>query len=424
MSDSRLRELERRWKETGSVDDEAAWLRGRVNAGEFSAERLEVLARIGHPAASDGAVPPEVEWRGALGVAHALEPTLAWRFRALVVCEVGLLWVEHESGVTCSSQRVELRNALLRNDLSVVSKGLNLPEVVLEEGCTGRDLVEGALRAAQAEDIAWTQGLFQEATSGLRNGDDALEPVCLAAIASLLLGYWVPSKQRLKIRYQSVTKTGDDATYASDPGEISLSPERLEKLAPEICKTGGLLKRLWEGFLGEESFDQEDVDSWRVNVTEQLRCGDSRAAVVISTISLIVAAYTDELDCVVLLRFSRSFVQRYGLRVGSRLLTVNRYCHLEDGMSQDLWHGEHSCNRYGNFIPYIADFLSEDKQRLSERKQEIEEREWHRCKTLGDLVFESGQEPRGGKPHECFLETTRLRLKPADIQAALASAMD
>ena len=44
MSDQKLRDLERRWKETGSPDDEAAYLLERVRAGELSRERLELAA--------------------------------------------------------------------------------------------------------------------------------------------------------------------------------------------------------------------------------------------------------------------------------------------------------------------------------------------------------------------------------------------
>ncbi len=40
MSDARLRELERRWKETGSVDDEAAYLLERVRSGTADGTRL------------------------------------------------------------------------------------------------------------------------------------------------------------------------------------------------------------------------------------------------------------------------------------------------------------------------------------------------------------------------------------------------
>lgn len=51
MSDTRLRELERRWKETGAVEDEAAYLVERVRAGEVTRERLELSAYCGYEAA-------------------------------------------------------------------------------------------------------------------------------------------------------------------------------------------------------------------------------------------------------------------------------------------------------------------------------------------------------------------------------------
>ena len=51
MSDQRLRELERRWRETGSVEDEAAYLRERVRVGDLTQERLELAAHCGHEGA-------------------------------------------------------------------------------------------------------------------------------------------------------------------------------------------------------------------------------------------------------------------------------------------------------------------------------------------------------------------------------------
>lgn len=43
MPDERLRKLERRWKETGSAQDEAAYLLERVRAGEISPLGLECI---------------------------------------------------------------------------------------------------------------------------------------------------------------------------------------------------------------------------------------------------------------------------------------------------------------------------------------------------------------------------------------------
>lgn len=51
MSDARLREAERRWRETGSVDDEARFLLERVRVGDLPRERLELAAYCGNRAA-------------------------------------------------------------------------------------------------------------------------------------------------------------------------------------------------------------------------------------------------------------------------------------------------------------------------------------------------------------------------------------
>ena len=52
VSDERLRELERQWKTTGTVEDEAAWLQAKAQAGLVSDARLSVLAVLGYPAAT------------------------------------------------------------------------------------------------------------------------------------------------------------------------------------------------------------------------------------------------------------------------------------------------------------------------------------------------------------------------------------
>lgn len=51
MADARLRDLERRWRASGSAQDEAAWLAARVQAGDLPAERLSLAALLGHEAA-------------------------------------------------------------------------------------------------------------------------------------------------------------------------------------------------------------------------------------------------------------------------------------------------------------------------------------------------------------------------------------
>lgn len=48
MSDSYLRELERRWRESGAAIDEAAYLAERVRAGDLDRDKLDLAAYLGH----------------------------------------------------------------------------------------------------------------------------------------------------------------------------------------------------------------------------------------------------------------------------------------------------------------------------------------------------------------------------------------
>ena len=66
MSDERLRELERRWRETQAVGDQAAYLLERVRVGDLSQERLELAAYCGHEGAREalGEEGFELGWLG------------------------------------------------------------------------------------------------------------------------------------------------------------------------------------------------------------------------------------------------------------------------------------------------------------------------------------------------------------------------
>ncbi|MCO5170926.1 MAG: hypothetical protein M9894_31745 [Planctomycetes bacterium] len=58
MSDARLREAERRWRESGALADEAAWLRERARAGALTDEALRLAAYVGHAAAAAALASP------------------------------------------------------------------------------------------------------------------------------------------------------------------------------------------------------------------------------------------------------------------------------------------------------------------------------------------------------------------------------
>ena len=154
-----------------------------------------------------------------------------------------------------------------------------------------------------------------------------------------------------------------------------------------------MLERIKRWFAGNRMAEMID---------EFLRMGDSRAAVVISCTPLRVAAYTDELDCVAVLAFPPEFVERFGLTEGARVLAVNVYWR-DSRIAPDLTPGPGAHKRWQNFSPLIADFLSEDRDRIEERKSKIAESEWERCLALGRLaVHDRPGSVRDGSPFALF----------------------
>jgi hypothetical protein len=85
VSDETLRELERRWRRSGSLEDETLWLQERVRAGELAEERLRLrltLAQERWPVPQQilyafDPCGPESWLRAAIAVAAPLAPGLA-----------------------------------------------------------------------------------------------------------------------------------------------------------------------------------------------------------------------------------------------------------------------------------------------------------------------------------------------------------
>jgi len=73
MGDQRLRELDRRRRETGRAEDAAAWLSERLRAGELTRDRLELAAACGDPGARH-ALGPDAPPRLHTASAYELVP--------------------------------------------------------------------------------------------------------------------------------------------------------------------------------------------------------------------------------------------------------------------------------------------------------------------------------------------------------------
>jgi hypothetical protein len=170
-----------------------------------------------------------------------------------------------------------------------------------------------------------------------------------------------------------MSKYHNDSAHASDPGRIRLAAGRLEAY--------------WEydttlmGFSG-------NFPEFTGMVDEHLQVGDSRAAVLLSVDPVLVAAYTDEIDCVVVLKFPAKIATDFGLQVGTRLLTVNTY-NFGNQVVRDLSPGEGNLGNYCNFYPLIAEFLSDNSARIESRKSEIDEAVWARCAEMGQAFIQA-----------------------------------
>ena len=133
-------------------------------------------------------------------------------------------------------------------------------------------------------------------------------------------------------------------------------------------------------------------------LAEHMSSGDSRAAIVVNEIPLIVAAYSDEIDCVALLRFPGFLKNVYDLRSGGRLLTVNTYGSGKP-LSSDLTAGPAALGHMSSFFPIIADFVSHDAAAIDRRKQSIAQEEWNRTWTFAQKKLqEAAWAIRDGRP--------------------------
>ena len=165
-------------------------------------------------------------------------------------------------------------------------------------------------------------------------------------------------------------------TNASDPGMIELSDTKLRLLRPDLYGLHGLWRFLRWRLTSWFSWDE------RLHIKNQLMYGDSRAAVVVSTFPLMVAAYTDELDCVAILNFPDIVAEKYNLTEKSILLTVNYYM-PGDEYASDLIPGPKNTETWANFHPLIAEFLTDDYARVKARKSQISREEWERTYRMG-----------------------------------------
>jgi hypothetical protein len=196
-----------------------------------------------------------------------------------------------------------------------------------------------------------------------------------------------------------VSKYFNDASQASLPGGLELSNRKLEELEPELFDD-----RTFK--CGPTCDTDHPADSIRERLTEHLELGCCGAALVVSTSPLVIAVYGEDLDASVLLRFPSSFVERYGLSVGKRLVAVNAFQDVRaDGgevlYAADLIPGPARTN-WSGFHPCIAEFMSDQADVIEQRRREIPEKEWEAVERTAKLRIDRMglQTARDGKPSQ------------------------
>lgn len=188
---------------------------------------------------------------------------------------------------------------------------------------------------------------------------------------------------------------------------LRLAHAKLRRLQPELYA-----RFAWMGWEWRDGRLWSRRSYWLKYIEHCLLVGDSCAAVVMSTSPLLIATYSDELDCVAVLRFKKSLVSEYDLEPGSRLVTVNIYERMiHVGDLEDLFLGPKAASSRLRYRPLIADFLTDDVDRLNRIKSGISENEWRETEELGQkYLSEKDAKPRDGRPLWCSLPAGHVEL--------------
>ena len=114
-----------------------------------------------------------------------------------------------------------------------------------------------------------------------------------------------------------------------------------------------------------------------------LKQGDLQPALVCSEAPFTVAAYSDEMDAVVMLEFPKELREQYGLHVGDRLVTSVGYLEGVDvSLAPDIFPGEGFTRNYAEFVPIVQLFLASDEEKAMARTAEFDEVHWQKVERL------------------------------------------
>jgi hypothetical protein len=216
---------------------------------------------------------------------------------------------------------------------------------------------------------------------------------------------------------------------ASDPGRLTLSTQRLQILHPELFKSAGKPVKLLIPFFrltsqfGSQPNDTSWINRWigvddpdgQAQVLESLAAhlwrGDANPAIVVQTNPLTIAAYSPDIDNVMLLRLpdSTSRDLRINLKSGTRLVTCNTYGTLAPELC-DISLGPQASGMWTNCNCVIADLITEDTDRLEELKNGFSDAAWRNCESHAANRIRQQHRCRDGRPNYSWVPIAWQRL--------------
>lgn len=173
----------------------------------------------------------------------------------------------------------------------------------------------------------------------------------------------------------------NENSMASNPGAVCLSREKFKEIRDKILKINPLKKIYFN-----KQFRRID---------QYLRNGDTQPAVVVSVSPLIISVYSEDMDAVLFLKFPEKLAEKYGLTIGTRLVSTNVYFEGTK-IADDIQTGMGYTHSFTDFTPVIPLFLSSDEGFIRSRVNLFEEDEWNRLRLLTEKRAAKNIAPRDG----------------------------
>lgn len=213
MTDHRLRALERSFRETGTVEAEAAWLRARVQTGELERVRLELAAHLEYPAATV-AVTPEATG-DTLSLDSPLLPrgTVA-RIRSAAAHSLVSL-VSPDSTVSAALDGLVLRPVLrprrtMAVRQAVAEVGMLLGTLSHHDPSYDQQRHVGVALALLFGGDDWREGELAEIRRLLAAAGVDVDPALREELVPWLLGYSDPVRERVEARQRQAESSHGD----------------------------------------------------------------------------------------------------------------------------------------------------------------------------------------------------------------------